>query len=310
MDSEIKPPDRIGLEILLKGSVLFADKKVQILSKPAVLTQSNLASVIRLSEYVLPADLLTFKPLDPQETPVAGQWTIGGVPARYVPEAGRYEFKLPSDWTGGGLPITYVDPFGFKLYENSNFVDLKIEPVVLPDKPILLDVTPMVLAGDVACVMGCFPDWKSRAGILLDGAPVPDVYSSSSLGLVLGLGPDIKPGRHVLGCDPAAGFAAKTELPLTVIEVSGDVDRNKLMRGESTPLRLHVIGTQDPVELELVNLTPTIVSLNGGDRQVVMTSGGAQNDAVRMVRGLKRGDFNLRYTLTLDPWPAFRTTLR
>ncbi len=310
LDSFTKPPDSLMLDLMLKGASIFSEKKARVLSKPAVVTQTDLASVIRLPEYVLPADLITFKPLDPTETPVAGTWTMGGIPARYVPEAGHYEFRLPETWTGGGLSVTYVDPFGFKLYESPGSVDLKVEPKVSDSGTILLDVTPMVLAGDVVCATGYFPDWKSRSGILLNGAPVPDVYSSSSLGLVLGLGQDISPGKHTLGCDPASGFGTAANLPFTVIDVSGDVDRSKLLRGESTPLRLHVVGTAEPVELELVNLTPDIVSLSGGDRQVIKTSGGAQNDALRSVKGLKRGDFNLRYTLTLDPWPAFRPPSR
>jgi hypothetical protein len=304
LDSSVRPPDKMGVEVFEQGDRLFRDKKLTVNFRPPVQTRDDLSSVLRLPRYMVPDDMVTFKPLDPAGTPIGGKWTVAGLEVPYSPEAGDYEFRLPAALEkGAAVSASYTDPFGFRLYDTPALPDISFGPSPAAGPPRLAAATPMVLWGDTVAVTGYFPDLKSRHGLLLNGGPVPDLFSSSSLGLVIGLGDAVKPGVQTLGCDPAAGFADKVELPVTVIDVQGDVDRNKLMRGESTPLRLKVVGTDDPVELHLVNDTPRIISLSGGDDQVVRTSGGADNDARRTVRGLKRGDFNLTYTLTLDAWP-------
>ena len=86
--------------------------------------------------------------------------------------------------------------------------------------------------------------------------------------------------------------------------MGGSIDRERLLRGESTPLALWVEGTEEVVELRLTNTTPAIISLQGGESQVVATSGGADNRVEGTVQGLQPGPFNLLYELSADPCPC------
>ena len=69
-------------------------------------------------------------------------------------------------------------------------------------------------------------------------------------------------------------------------------------------MRLAVEGTERPVSVRLTNATPEVISLEGGDEQVVTTSGGADNRVVRTVRAVGRGDFDLRWELDLPSCPC------
>ena len=89
-----------------------------------------------------------------------------------------------------------------------------------------------------------------------------------------------------------------------VLSLAGDVDRNELLRGQSTPLRLQILGTAEALEIRLKNTTPGIISMSGGDDQVVRTSGGASNIYQGTVRGLSPGDFNITYELTTGSCPC------
>ena len=81
----------------------------------------------------------------------------------------------------------------------------------------------------------------------------------------------------------SAGYPAGSTASGIHIAVGGEIDRDKLMRGDSTPLKLWLEGTEEPMTLHLWNATPAIVTLDGGNDQMVTTSGGSPNQLERTV---------------------------
>jgi hypothetical protein len=114
----------------------------------------------------------------------------------------------------------------------------------------------------------------------------------------------LAPGEHVFTGTAAAGFPAADRASTLVLQVGGEIDSSKLQRLETTPMRLWVTGTEEPVDLRVRNLTPAIISIEGGDDQTIRTSGGARNMLERSVRGLSPGAFDINYELAAEPCPC------
>jgi len=170
--------------------------------------------------------------------------------------------------------------------------------------PRILDASPQVIAGQSFCVCGSFPDNGSQNGVSLGGVPLGSPTSSSP-GMLTFTAPDTTPpGAGEVTGDAAAGFSAADHAVVEVLRVGGSVDRDKLLRGEATPVKLWVEGTDQPVSLRLTNTTPEVVSLEGRDNQIVVTSGGAKNSVSRTLHAVSPGDFQLNYSLARTKCPC------
>jgi hypothetical protein len=112
------------------------------------------------------------------------------------------------------------------------------------------------------------------------------------------------PGRHVWSGDPAAGYTPACRAWTQVVQIAGAIDSQRLFSSQSTPMRLTVAGTTDRVPLEIRNLTPGIVRIEGGETQLVETSGGTPNTVTRSVQGLVRGDFKIEWSLATSRCPC------
>ena len=170
--------------------------------------------------------------------------------------------------------------------------------------PAVTGGTPMVFAGKDACVSGCFPtesrDLEQFAKLLmLDDRPlVPKAASPTTI--VVRVEADTKPGPGTIRWNNLTGVAPG-QLPIIVLGLEGTIDRDKLMRGESTTMRLRILGGPQRIALRIVNKTPSIIQVEGGDSQVVTTSGGFDNVVTREVRGIKKGNFAIDYSLDQPP---------
>jgi hypothetical protein len=112
------------------------------------------------------------------------------------------------------------------------------------------------------------------------------------------LPPTLTPGLHRL----SAGSAAP--LPFNVVAIVGSLDQNRLWRGESTDMRLQVLGPSEALDLRVENRTPDIIELEGGLDQMLKTPGGTDNSVRRKDKGILRGNFTIDYTLDLGPCPC------
>jgi hypothetical protein len=226
-----------------------------------------------------------------------GTWTVGDALAE-AGDDGKLTVTLGHDWSPGlKLGASYQDSWGATL-SYGTLEDVAIVPPGDPEEPPRLDAcSPKVLTGGILCACGFFPTAESRTSLTLNGRPLGAPLSSSSAVLTFRL-PDVPPGEFVLAGPESAGFPPGSSATGLHVKVGGSIDRDLLLRGESTPLRLWLEGTKEPLSLKLWNTTPGVVSLDGGNDQVVTTSGGEPNQVQRMVHAVTAGDFNVSYKLS------------
>lgn len=188
---------------------------------------------------------------------------------------------------GAFTGVRYTDPWGEVM------VDAPVS--MTPASPAsgarqLTSATPLAFAGQAACVSGRFPKFDDSYGLLLDGKTELQPWGASPTNLMLGI-PDSTPaGPHTIS-------DGVSKVGLTVLTVEGSLDQNKLWRGESTTMRLRVVGTDQKFPLAVLNRTPGVISIDGGVRQVVTTPGGADNAVTRSVTGIHRGNFTIVYSV-------------
>ena len=109
---------------------------------------------------------------------------------------------------------------------------------------------------------------------------------------MVGIPADATAGEHTISTADGS-----SSVKVGVLTVEASLDQNSLWRGESTTLRLRVIGTDKQFPLSLLNRSPSIVVLDGGVSQRLMTAGGLDNAINRGVRGIQRGNFSIEYTV-------------
>lgn len=199
-------------------------------------------------------------------------------------------------------------------FENStprfSFIDQYLEPLLqgrpaikaVPDAACATGVTggtPMAFTGKDACMQGCFgeklTDLEKAAILLLDDKPVlPQAASPTTV--VVRIPNDATPGPHSLTWQGVPG-----QLSIRILSVQGSIDQNQLWRGQSTTMRLQILGSDQPIPLKIVNRTPTTIQVEGGESQVLQTSGGPVNVVNRQVKGILKGDFTIDYSVDQPP---------
>ena len=156
------------------------------------------------------------------------------------------------------------------------------------------------------CVCGYFPP-GSQPRLLFDGRPLDDVVAHSQRVAFVRLPADALPGAHILSGDPASGYEASDQVLSTVVATQSSLDQNALLRGQSTTLRIAIEGAGEPLAIKLVNHTPNVVRLEGGDEQTVETSGGAENALELEVDSTGAGNFSITTELEAARCPCAET---
>jgi hypothetical protein len=220
--------------------------------------------------------------------------------------------RIPDDLPpGAALSLQYIDRFGDVWLDVPAVPGTRVvapSPVEAPaPRPCLRTATRHAQSEDTVCVCGDFPAPESQLGIWIDGRSAGDPVAISSRSITFRLPPHaLGPGAHRWSGDPQAGFGASCVAETQVIFIRGEIDSQRLLRGESTPMRLTVSGTQDSVPIRIRNLTPAIITIDGGEEQTIESTGGAENTVTRSVRGTTRGNFNVAWTLAGDRCPCER----
>ncbi|MEM9293730.1 MAG: hypothetical protein AAGD01_18785, partial [Acidobacteriota bacterium] len=155
--------------------------------------------------------------------------------------------------------------------------------------------SPLVASGQTMCACGRFPDRRAQEGLRLGWFPLEPEEASPSR-LLVRVPEPVEPGSYQLRGDARAGFDEAT-CSFQVVGVETDLDRDELYRDRGTTLELRIRGTTDRVRVRLDNTTPRNIALEGGDQQVLTSSGGEYNRIQRRVRGLRQGPFEINWTL-------------
>jgi hypothetical protein len=90
---------------------------------------------------------------------------------------------------------------------------------------------------------------------------------------------------------------------LTFVDVTiPDVSSAPIRRGKKSAVAAYVLGTTEPVDLLVRNLSPDVVQFPHGNEQRVRTTGSADNSAVIELKGIGAGAFS--YVVTLEDTAA------
>ena len=174
--------------------------------------------------------------------------------------------------------------------------------------PRITDSTPQQFVGEKICVCGNFPTPESQQSITIDGRPVGPPEAAYPNVVVLRLPADLSPGRHTIGGVYSAGFPRSDEAKFLALKLKASVGKDILQTGESTMLKIVIEGTTQPVKLDLINLTPAIILLQGGLREIVTTSGGNPNQVERIVTGIQAYKGVIKAQLAVATCPCAGTT--
>jgi hypothetical protein len=267
---QVTPPVKTDVEVFHEGKRKFKKKGLIILRKPPVRVSDDFTSVLKFPQVISPGDWLWLKPLDFKKTPASGTWKVGGLEAEYIKDKEYYTVTLPTTLEKDTpISLSYTDPYGVDLYLSPKLGYTRVRFFPEESTANITGVSPMVFVKDMICVCGYFPDDASRNGILVDGRSLGAPVSASNHVLVFKLPDDIGPGTHRISGTAGGGFDRLVMKDFEAIQIRGSIDRNKLMRGESTPLRMWVEGTEKVVTIKLTNNTPNIIRLDGGNEQEI-----------------------------------------
>jgi hypothetical protein len=204
-----------------------------------------------------------------------------------------YAVTLPN--FGDGTRVFYRDEWLEPLVD----APLGVKMTAAPACPrTLVTGTELAFAGQGACVSGCFPGIDSWYGLTLDGKQRLLVMSASPSRLVLWIPVDTPAGSHTIGWADSGNGGGEGSVTLGVLQLEGAIDQNELWRGQSTTLRLRILGSDRQLPLVVTNKTPGVISIDGGAAQTIQTPGGVDNAVTRSVVGVRRGNFKIEYSLS------------
>lgn len=199
----------------------------------------------------------------------------------------------------------YRNRWGETFLKAEPVVDIKIALDKNDDCKFSLDgCTQYVFDQQVLCACGCFDTEYGRSylleGFKIDGKPrLPDAASKTTAMFII---EGLKPGLHTIEYIPRNGRGY--DQFFRVIKIDGAIDQSELWTGQLTQMRLQVSGTEDKLPFEVTNKTPEIIRIEGGDKQMIKTSGGPNNLITRGVNGIRRGNFDIDYKLSSPKCPC------
>jgi hypothetical protein len=207
----------------------------------------------------------------------------------------RFETRLPRFDVAmtTRLGFSYDDEWGDTIVD-AEASRTRIQPPGAACPANISGGAPMVFADQTLCLSGCFP--QPSGPFTLNGMQMLHAYAGSPTSVQIHM-----PGDLMAGPGSIEMGGAPTPFRFRILAVLGSIDQNLLWKGESTTMRLEILGTPEPLPIEIVNWAPGVIDLEGGVRQVVSSSGGSSNALQRGVRGIQKGNFTISYRLQREP---------
>ncbi len=192
-----------------------------------------------------------------------------------------YVADLPETQTPGSLlSLQYLDRFGDLWLDVPAVSDVNVTPPregTSAETPCIRAATRHALLGDLVCVCGTFPTPSAWSGLLVGDRPAGTPASASSRAVWIVLPEGTPLGKNTIAGRRDLGFAPDCQATTDAVMIRGEIDSERILRGETTPMRLQVVGTTDPVPVRIRNLTPSIIQIEGGLDQRTESSGGQEN---------------------------------
>lgn len=202
------------------------------------------------------------------------------------------------------IRVSYTDPYGRLVVDAVTTVSVAPSSASADLTPAIVAGTDLAFAGRKGCVCGHFPGPRFWNALTFDGRPLGSPLSASSRVVAFTLAGDISPGPHTVAGSPEAGYSPSDHWQFDILQLEGNLDQNQLRTGGSTSMSLRIFGTTGSTAIRLRNLTPQVISLQGGEDQVVSTSGGEVNLLERTVQAVGPGGFDIQWELTEDWCPC------
>ncbi len=294
------PPLQVDAQVRGGGETIYQRENMLLRIMGPLVVASKLRGLMALPPLLAPGDLVEMRLINPRLTPPEGSWSIAGALLKAESEGENkwvLKLKVP-ELAAGPVAVKYFDPTGLCTVDVANDPHCRIVPAPkrTPEAPRLARCAQRGVLGGGLCVGGWFPE-NARNGLLIDGRPVGAPITASNQALFVPLALDLKPGVHQLSGDPAAGFPQQEPIEFEVIDIQAELDKSELVEGQRSELSFFVVGSQAPMQIRVINTTPEIITLEGGDEQVIETFGGGGNIASRSVETRALGNFVIKYEI-------------
>ena len=228
-----------------------------------------------------PATLAVLGP-DGRLLPGAAVEFSGG--KRVITDAtGRAAFRAPD---APGIMVTRLSGSN-----TSATATVTAPPADVPDGVNPAQFPRIVMLGEPFNVRGSGFRGEADANRVYLGEKPAAVLAASPVALVVLPAADSPAGPAQLVIE--VGGRSPGPFPVRLIAIDLIAAKDRLAAGEKARLGLRVRGTEQPLELEVRNLTPRVVRLTDGDVQRVRTRGGSDNAAAVEMEGVRAGDFSV-----------------
>lgn len=204
---------------------------------------------------------------------------------------GQSIFMVPEDATPGrSLNITMPSrPEGAPCV-----VDI-LQPLTLStqqDTPKVDWLSPLVKSDKVLVINGHnFDGLAEHNRILVDGTYEGHILASSPVQLKVLLPEVIEPGTH--SATVTAHGLHSTPAQFEVVEAKVQADAKELSKDILTKLIVRVRGTNNRVQVHLINQTPDVIKITKGNDIRFTMPGGTNNMVVLGVQRLRKGNYHV-----------------
>jgi hypothetical protein len=220
-------------------------------------------------------------------------------------------------------PRDVIRLIGITAYgEVFSFTELN-NTLILPDgsfnncRPGINGTAKYVFQGRRLCLCGCFVeddilDLRENLTVFtLDGKRIVPVTLSPTTATFY-ISEEVAPGLHKIGYTHPDDDRFVQELDFRVLKLVGKIDQNALIRLQTTNMTLGIVGTEEklPMRISYAPLFGSlfgfddVIRIQGGNYQVAITSGGANNTIERDVTGIRVGTFVINYEVDEAPCPC------
>ncbi len=294
------PPLQVNAYVRGDGETIYQRENMLLKLLPPLQVRNKLRGLLVLPPLLASGDYVEMRLINPLLTPPQGSWIVAGQTLKAEAESENewvLRMRVP-ELPPGPVAVKYIDPRGLCTVDVTNETHSRVVPPPknLPSAPKLVRCAARAVLGGGLCVGGYFPE-GTRAGLLINGRPTGPPITASNQALFVPVPLDLKPGVHKLSGDPAVGFAQVEPFEFELIDIQAELDKAELVEGQQAELSFFIVGSQAPMQIRVINTTPEIISLEGGDEQVIETNGGGGNIATRGVETRALGNFSIKYEI-------------